>query len=190
MKYAFSIIGTLCGILFLSSPAFADKAASPDWKAEGCDIVKEDLHLSPQKLFEEFIKRDSEGEFLQTSQWLNKAVMCPGYMGGPDVFYIISNKTIKALGKNKFRVSYAVEGSVTTEEIDNQTYSIFKPGKEKVDEDYLITKTPWGWKLASPWAVSRVSAEKAMSWVEKQKRSFDQKSKDLISKIVTHSTGR
>jgi hypothetical protein len=109
--------------------------------------------------------------------------MCPGYMGGPGKFYIISNKTIKALGKNRFRVSYSIEGSVTSEQIGKEFYHVFKPEETKVDEDYLITKTPWGWKLAFPWSVARVFPEKAIRLVDKGESPFDQKSRDLISKI-------
>ncbi|MFL5815567.1 MAG: hypothetical protein ACJ763_18495 [Bdellovibrionia bacterium] len=188
MRSTFLIFLCICVVSFLSSQALASKPEAPEWKGEGCDIVKEDLHLSPQKLFEEFIQRDSEGEFLQTSPWLNKAVMCPGYMGGPDSFYIISSKATQALGGNKFRVSYSVEGSVTSEQIGDQIYSVFKPKKEKVDEDYRIVKTPWGWKLASPWSTARVSVEKALSWVTKGEPRFDQKSRDLISNIKPHFT--
>jgi hypothetical protein len=151
--------------------------------------VKEDILRTPQKLFEEFIKRDSDGEFLQSSAWLNKAVMCPGYMGGPDTFYIISDKKTKALGKNKFRVTYFIEGSVTSKQSGEQTFFIFTPEKKKLDEDYRVVKTPWGWKLATPWAVSRVLVEKAVSWTEKEKSPFDQKSKELMSKLNTNSIG-
>ncbi len=189
MKLIFKIFQRSCLVLLLSSPALARKATAPEWNDEGCDIVKEDLHLTPQKLFEEFIKQDSEGEFLQTSPWLNKAVMCPGYMGGPDSFYIISNKKTKALGKNKFQVSYSIEGSVTSEQNGDQFFHVFIPGKEKVVEDYRLIKTPWGWKLASGWSVSRVLAEKAIRWVEKGKTPFDEKSRDLLSKIKADSIG-
>ena len=146
MKSIFRICQSICVFLVLNSAASAKQTETAEWEKEGCYIVKEDLTLSPQDLFEEFIKKDSRGEFLQSSPWLNKALVCPGYMGGPDVFYIISNKKIKALGKNKFRIIYSVEGEVTSKQIEQKLYSVFTPEKKRVEEDYLITKTPWGWK--------------------------------------------
>lgn len=184
MKLSYKIFLSACVVLLLNSIAVAKTTVKPEWEQDGCDIVKEDLKLSPEKLFDEFIQRDTDGEFLKTSPWLNKAVQCPGYMGGPDSFYIISDSKTKTLGsKNSFQVSYVVEGVVASKKIDDKYYSVFTPERKDVKEEYSVTKTPWGWKLSTPWSVSRVSVKKAFDWVEKENQPFDQKSKDLILKI-------
>lgn len=185
MSLSFKIFKWTFIFLFLSSVAFSKKAVIREWEKDGCDLIKEDLKLSPQVLFEEFIKRDSDGEFLRSSPWLNKAVECPGYMGGPDVFYVISSKKIKALGKNIFRVTYAIEGRVEVKQLNDKLYSVFISEKNDVIEDYRTIKTPWGWKLASPWSVSRIPIQKVLELVENGNQPFDQKSKELISKTKT-----
>ncbi|MDH4045533.1 MAG: hypothetical protein OEW06_13845 [Gemmatimonadota bacterium] len=45
----------------------------------------------------EFLRRDSRGDFLATNRWLDSAVVCPGTLPGPDTFTIIAGYRIEPL---------------------------------------------------------------------------------------------
>lgn len=65
----------IVGAILLSLSAFAVELYT-----EG--IVKKDLGLGPEDLVKEYVERDANGEFLETNDWWNTAVVCPACMGG------------------------------------------------------------------------------------------------------------
>ncbi len=134
-------------------------------------IVKKDLHLKPDALVSEYIKRDSEGEFLQTNEWWNSAVACPDCMGGPDEFTVISYYKIKKISKLKFSVKYEIEGKIS---IDT-----FTPGKKTEEQTVSVVKTKWGFKLHTM-PFQMVKAETALKRFES---NLNQQSKDLLRAI-------
>jgi hypothetical protein len=174
--------------IFFGSSAFCGQL--PPWEEEGCGVIKEDLHLAPKALIEEFVRRDREGEFLRTSPWLSRAVLCPEHMGGPDTFKIASKWTIKELSPNRFHVRYSIEGQVESAQIDGKTYSVFHAKKEQLTEEYRIIQTPWGWKSESPWSDSKVTPHVAVQATQKSTAPFDAQSMRLIRDMQSLALAR
>ncbi len=102
-------------------------------------IVKKDLGLNPEQLVREYVKRDANGEFLQTNEWWNSAVACPECMGGPDTFTVISSYKIRKISNLQFEVTYDIEGTLSG--------ASFKTEKRKDPESFTVVKTQWGFKL-------------------------------------------
>jgi hypothetical protein len=165
-------------LLFLAAsvPGRAQKPATPEWEEPGCGIVREDLHLAPEALIRDFVRRDRAGEFMRTSAWLERATLCPVHLGGPDTFKIASRWKIKRAGPRRFRVTYFIEGTVDYRQVDGKLRSFFHPVKKTLEEDSEVVQTPWGWKMATPWNDAKVSAAAALHNAEQSLAPFEPQS--------------
>jgi hypothetical protein len=140
-------------------------------------IVKRDLGLSPDKLVQEYVKRDANGEFLSTNDWWNTAVACPDCMGGPDTFTVISDYQIKKVSELKYEVTYEIEGSLSG--------NSFTPAKKKQKDSFTVIKTPWGFKLDNK-AFQMVRADVAL---KNYGNTLDKTSRALLKSIKVITAG-
>lgn len=134
-------------------------------------IVKKDLRLIPADLVQEYVKRDANGEFLQTNDWWNTAVACPACMGGPDTFTVISSYQIKRAGELKYSVVYQTEGRISGD--------AFTPQKKKESQSFTVVKTDWGYKLDNK-AYQMVRADIAL---KKYRSQLNKSSLELLKAI-------
>ena len=155
--------------VLISLMLFAIPAFSGELITEG--IIKQDIRLKPSNLVNEYVKRDAKGDFLQTNEWWNKAVVCPACMGGPDTFTVISSYEIKKINEMEFSVIYQTEG-----EISGQN---FTQKKKTEKQSFTVVKTEWGFKLNNK-AYQMVYADAAM---ERFKSNLNKKSYDLLERI-------
>lgn len=134
-------------------------------------IEKKDLGLQPDELVHEYVKRDANGDFLQTNDWWNIAVACPDCMGGPDTFTVISRYWIKKIGPLNYEVTYEVEGTLSP--------GSFEPSKKKQIDKFTVVKTPWGFKLNDK-AFQMVRADVAL---KKYGNTLDENSRLALKSI-------
>jgi hypothetical protein len=152
--------------LFLSNIVFANEVYT-----EG--IVKKDLRLKPDALVNEYVKRDANGEFLQTNQWWNSAVACPACMGGPDTFTVISSYDINKLDDLTYSVVYKIEGDLSGD--------TFSPRKNTESRTFDVVKTSWGYKINGK-AYQMVKANVAF---DKYKSQLNKHSLEILKAIAT-----
>ena len=167
-------------ILVLSCSATL--AAEPKaWEEEGCEMEKVDLKLEPEALVREFLRRDQAGDFTSSNDWLPKAVVCPGHLGGPDSSTVVSEAkvaaTTSAADIANFTVTYTVLGVVSSGGADGNQRT-FDPKPETRKSAFVAIRTPSGWKLRdfewpmiSPAGVDKVFG--AGKWLPGDREKFD-----------------
>ena len=110
----------------------------------------------------EYPKRDANGDFLQTNEWWNSAVLCPACEGGPDIVTVISSYKIKKLDDLNYSVIYQVGGEVSGDK--------FSPERYPVNRSFTVVKTDRGYKIdnkAFLMVYAHVAAEKYKSNLNK-----------------------
>jgi hypothetical protein len=95
------------------------------------------IHPDPDSLLHEFVRRDSAGQFTQSSEWFNRAVDCPGHEPGPDVATAIRSVELRPLGR---------DSTVLRAELRWQR--ALEPGA--LVETLTVRHTPYGWRVQSP----------------------------------------
>jgi len=111
--------------------------------------VKDYRHPDPSGLVNEYLKRDGNGEFMQSNPWKNSALlhtMQPGW----DQSTLISGYEIDILSIDSTRAVYDVIYHVIariSQNIDGP-FLIFNPNK-KITR-FELKNTPWGWRIAEP----------------------------------------
>jgi len=75
---------------------------------ETCEFVASRDHPDPDSLISEFLARDAEGDFLQTSDWFAGATMCPGHEPGPDFYTVVEGYEVASLERTPHRVGVVV----------------------------------------------------------------------------------
>ena len=144
---------TLIGLVLLLVITHSVRAKEvSQWEApeESCDFVKQKQPLEPEAFMNEFLKRDSEGEFISSSPWLDKSALCPGHLGGPDSHHVISGFKIeksRILPESAaFTVSYDVLGVMSSGGSEGELES-FKAEKKNLTTEFKMVKTPFGWRF-------------------------------------------
>ena len=94
-------------------------------------------HSDPDSLLREFVRRDSAGQFTQSSEWFNHAVDCPGHEPGPDAAAAIRGVTIRNLGRDS-----------TTLRAEARWERASESGA--LVETLTVVRTAYGWRVQSP----------------------------------------
>src|SRR4051812_2907734 len=93
-----SLLSWLLPSLLLAAVTLAEEptpSSEPEeWDDPTCDLEKSGPGLEPQRLIQEFLKRDGDGQFVRGGKWFQKAITCPGHLGGPDYFTAIRSYKI------------------------------------------------------------------------------------------------
>jgi hypothetical protein len=112
-------------------------AARIDSDTAGCELAPILGHPDPDSLVREFVRRDSAGQFTQSSNWFNGAVDCPGHEPGPDAATAGRAATIRRLARDSTTLRAEVRWERASE-----------PGV--LVETLTVIRTPYGWRVRSP----------------------------------------
>jgi hypothetical protein len=108
----------------------------------GCELSRVVAHSDPDSLLQEFVRRDSSGQFTASTDWFNGAVDCPGHEPGPDAATMVSGYTITELART--------DSVVQTEVRWQQAGSTMGKGAGTLAETLAVVRTPFGWRIHSP----------------------------------------
>ena len=119
----------------------AERVATAPLGAEadtvGCEFAAVLTHPDPDSLLREFVRRDSAGQFTQSSEWFNRAVDCPGHEPGPDIATPIRGVDIRQIDRDSTALRAEVRWERTLE-----------PGA--LIETLTVRRTRYGWRVQSP----------------------------------------
>ena len=127
-----------------------------------CEFIRAALHPDPSALVTEFVARDAQGQFLSANQWLDSATTCPGHTAGPDAFTVVvdsrsgesrvarDSATYTVIYRRLGRTAYGKGGTLTLiPEVRAETL------------DYVLYRTPYGWRVDHPDIPQRVRLDSA-----------------------------
>jgi hypothetical protein len=121
--------------------ARTERVAPPSLDADadtvGCEFAAVMTHPDPDSLLREFVRRDSAGQFTQSSEWFTRAVDCPGHEPGPDVATAIRGVEIRQFGRDSTSLRAEVRWARAEE-----------PGT--LVETLTVRHTRYGWRIQSP----------------------------------------
>lgn len=124
------------------SVASAAIATNPALADSTCGFVRTAAHPEAEALVREFVRRDANGEFLQSSDWFTRAVDCPGHEGAPDVPTVVRGYKLSIV----YRDSAELRAEVTWDVIGKGDAM-----KSTTEVDLVrAIHTPFGWRVASP----------------------------------------
>ena len=115
-----------------------------------CQFNRVKLEDSPQKLIDEYLRREAGGEFTLTSRWFDSATLCPGHEDGPELSYVSrSSRVLKLVigdrdGRAFARVQYDVAGLI--EPGPHETWHFVARRRKKV-RTFKLVHTAYGWRI-------------------------------------------
>lgn len=139
-----------------SRPAYLDPA-------EGCEFLRASLNPNPRALVDEYVRRDSEGQFLETNRWVDTAYTCPGHLPGPDEFTAVSRTTVTELDRTDSLVRFLSRSDQLGEMTQDSLGYIFKANRQATIDTFVVVRTPFGWRIESPQLPDRVSVQWILS---------------------------
>lgn len=127
-----------------ATPTTADTEAD----TVGCMFVAQTQHSDPEALVREYLRRDSIGEFLSSSQWETGARTCPGHEAGFDAATVVTSYDVVQLSRTataaSYLVTYHVLGPMSDDSVGGLTV---KPELER--DTFPVVHTQVGWRIAS-----------------------------------------
>jgi hypothetical protein len=131
--------------------------------SEECGFDSTVVWNDPVALVKEFVQRDGDGEFLAPNTWFNSAVDCPGHEEEPESLVVVGKTTITPLASRadtaRVEVSYTRLGSAQTDPGDQ----LFEPDSGSFADTITVSRSRFGWRIASPADAQRVSAASALA---------------------------
>lgn len=120
-------------------------AARAQWLAgdEGCMLDTTMRHADPEALVVEFLRRDAEGQFLQTDDWFNGATTCPGHEPGPDGYTVIRSYTSSIVRRTTDEITVAV----TSDVMGWTGHGGFTARPSIHVDTVMAVRTPFGWRI-------------------------------------------
>jgi hypothetical protein len=109
-------------------------------------------HPDPDSLIIEFLRRDTQGQFLQTEKWLDSATVCPGNLPGPDFFTLVADVHLVASSRTADTAQYLAvyrrlgwSGRDTT-----GTELTVRPSPRADTLRFRLVRTAFGWRVDDP----------------------------------------
>lgn len=163
-----------------SKPAHA--AATPadaDADTAGCDAIPKHQFDQPSALVQEWVRRDSLGEFMGADDRLFELMACPGHLGGGDEVVVAVDPTIRTNPGDSvdYFITYRRFGRVHSDSTGKRAVFVSDPG---VDSLVLnVVPTPFGWRfpfdVANPHLSPRIALQVWRGeWVPTSRDSLEQ----------------
>jgi hypothetical protein len=118
--------------------------------SEACDFVAREANPDPVALVEEYVRRDNQGQFLGRNAWLDTAYACPGHLPGPDMFTVVRRSRIASAKLSDTLATIAVTSDVVGIMGQDSMGSVFESGARTRVDTFVVTNTPYGWRIFLP----------------------------------------
>lgn len=120
----------------------ADTAAPTQDRARWCKDTTPS-HPDPGNLIREYVRRDAEGEFLNSNTFWLSATECAG--GGADVAQVMTSYAIDSLGIRGDTARFAVQYHFLGDLLQGPTG--FAPKVRTETDTFVVIHRPYGWRI-------------------------------------------
>jgi hypothetical protein len=148
------IFGAAVSLALFSAELIAGNSVDNAIRSQSCGFWKQMDHPSPEELAAEFVKKDSEGEFMMMNPWFDTATLCPHRETIPDHAFVIKNPKLARISETPdvadFEVTYQQIGTLISLTGSDAGRKGFVPAVSEKKRKFAMVKTSFGWRMVNP----------------------------------------